>query len=83
MAERAAAVYAVTQRLAALAWLVRSAGGWRPVLDLELDCYWSSPPGDGDRTGPISVLGGELTDWLDYDEADREWPRTTSSAARA
>ena len=26
--------------------------------DLELDCYWSSAPGDADRTGPINALGG-------------------------
>jgi hypothetical protein len=31
------------------------------------------PPGDADRTGPIGALGGELTSWWDYNEADREW----------
>jgi len=41
--------------------------------DLELDCYWSSPPSDADRTGPIDALGGELTDFWEYDPGDQEW----------
>jgi hypothetical protein len=74
VAERAAAAYAGNGKLAALAVAGSVGAGLADRFsDLELDCYWSSPPGDGDRTGPISVLGGELTDWWDYDEADREW----------
>ena len=74
MAGRAAAAYAGNGKLAALAVAGSVGAGLADRFsDLELDCYWSSPPGDGDRTGPISVLGGELTDWWDYDEADREW----------
>jgi hypothetical protein len=74
VAERAAAAYAGNGKLAAVAVAGSVGAGLADRFsDLELDCYWSSPPGDGDRTGPISALGGELTDWWDYDEADREW----------
>jgi hypothetical protein len=41
--------------------------------DLELDCYWSSPPADADRTGPIDAVGGELTGFWEYDPGDEEW----------
>ncbi len=41
--------------------------------DLELDCYWSSAPGDLDRTGPIHALGGELTALWDFDQDEEEW----------
>jgi len=74
VAERAAAVYAGNGKLAALAAAGSVGAGLADRFsDLELDCYWSSPPGDADRTGPIGALGGELTSWWDYDEADREW----------
>ena len=74
VAERAAAVYAGNGKLAALAAAGSVGAGLADRFsDLELDCYWSSPPGDADRTRPIGALGGELTGWWDYDEADREW----------
>lgn len=74
MAERAAAAYAGNGKLAALAVAGSVGAGLADRFsDLELDCYWSSPPGDADRTGPIGRLGGELTGFWDYDEADREW----------
>jgi hypothetical protein len=74
VAERAATAYAGNRKLAALAVAGSVGGGLADRFsDLELDCYWSSPPSDADRTGPIGTLGGELTSWWDYDEADREW----------
>jgi hypothetical protein len=74
VAERAAAAYAGNEKLAALAVAGSVGAGLADRFsDLELDCYWSSPPSDADRTGPIGALGGELTSWWDYDEADREW----------
>ena len=74
VAERAAAAYAGNGKLAALTVAGSVGAGLAdPFSDLELDCYWSSPPSDADRTGPIRALGGELTDFWDYDEADREW----------
>ena len=74
MAERAAAEYAGNGKLAALAVAGSVGAGLADRFsDLELDCYWSSPPSDADRTGPIGALGGELTDLWDYDESDREW----------
>jgi hypothetical protein len=74
VAERAAAVYAGNRKLAALAVAGSVGAGLADRFsDLELDCYWSGPPGDADRTGPISGLGGELTGWWDYDAGDREW----------
>jgi Domain of unknown function (DUF4037) len=74
VAERAAAVYAGNGKLAALVVAGSVGAGLADRFsDLELDCYWSSPPGDADRTGPIGALGGELTGWWGYDEADREW----------
>src|SRR5439155_18435609 len=41
--------------------------------DLELDCYWFSPPSDRDRTGPIHALGGELEALWAYDHDEEEW----------
>ena len=74
VAERAAAEYAGNGKLAALAVAGSVGAGLADRFsDLELDCYWSSPPSDADRTGPIGALGGELTDLWDYDESDREW----------
>jgi hypothetical protein len=74
VAERAATAYAGNRKLAALAVAGSVGAGLADRFsDLELDCYWSSPPGDADRTGPIGALGGELTGWWDYDESDREW----------
>jgi hypothetical protein len=74
VAERAAAAYAGNGKLAALAVAGSVGAGLADRFsDLELDCYWSSPPGDADRTGPIGALGGQLTGWWDYDEGDREW----------
>jgi Domain of unknown function (DUF4037) len=74
VAERAAAAYAGNGKLAALAVAGSVGAGLADRFsDLELDCYWSSPPADADRTGPVRALGGELTDFWDYDEDDREW----------
>jgi Domain of unknown function (DUF4037) len=74
VAERAAAAYAGNGKLAVLAVAGSVGAGLADRFsDLELDCYWSRPPGPADRTGPISVLGGELTGFWDYDEGDREW----------
>ncbi len=74
MAERAARAYAGNGKLAALT-VAGSVGADLAdrFSDLELDCYWSSPPGDADRTGPIGALGGELTGFWEYDEDDEEW----------
>jgi hypothetical protein len=74
VAERAAAAYAANGKLAALAAAGSVGAGLADRFsDLELDCYWSGPPSDADRTGPINALGGELTVFWDYDEGDREW----------
>jgi Domain of unknown function (DUF4037) len=74
VAERAADAYAGNSKLAALAVAGSVGAGLADRFsDLELDCYWSGPPSDADRTGPIGALGGELTDFWDYDEADQEW----------
>jgi hypothetical protein len=74
VAERAAAAYAGNEKLAALAVAGSVGAGLADRFsDLELDCYWSSPPGGADRTGPIGALGGELTALWDYDEGDHEW----------
>ncbi len=67
-------MYAGNGKLAALAVAGSVGAGLADRFsDLELDCYWSSPPGDADRTGPIRALGGQLTGWWDYDAGDREW----------
>jgi hypothetical protein len=73
-AERAARAYAGNGKLAALAVAGSVGTGLADRFsDLELDCYWSSPPGDADRTGPIGALGGELTGFWEYDPGDQEW----------
>ena len=74
VASRAARAYAGNGKLAALAVAGSVGAGLADRFsDLELDCYWSSPPGDADRTGPIGALGGELTGFWEYDEDDQEW----------
>jgi hypothetical protein len=74
VAERAATAYAGNGKLAALAVAGSVGAGLADRFsDLELDCYWFGPPGDANRAGPVGALGGELTGWWDYDEADREW----------
>jgi hypothetical protein len=74
VARRAAQAYAGSAKLAALAVAGSVGAGLADrYSDLELDCYWSSPPGDADRTGPIGALGGEVTGFWEYDEDDREW----------
>jgi len=74
VAERAARAYAGNGKLAALAVAGSVGAGLADRFsDLELDCYWSSPPGDADRAGPIGALGGELTGFWEYDEDDQEW----------
>ena len=50
MAERAAQAYAGNGKLAALAVAGSVGAGLADRFsDLELDCYWSSPPGDAFR----------------------------------
>jgi hypothetical protein len=74
VAERAARAYAGNGKLTALAVAGSVGTGLADRFsDLELDCYWSSPPGDADRTGPIGALGGELTGFWEYDPGDQEW----------
>jgi hypothetical protein len=74
VAGRSAQAYAGNGKLAALTVAGSVGAGLADRFsDLELDCYWSSPPGDADRTGPIDVLGGELTGFWEYDEDDQEW----------
>ena len=74
VASRAARAYAGNGKLAALAVAGSVGAGLADRFsDLELDCYWSSPPGDADRTGPIGALGGELTGFWEYDQDDHEW----------
>jgi hypothetical protein len=73
-ARRAARAYQPNPKLAALAVAGSVGSGLADRFsDLELDCYWLSPPGDPDRTGPINALGGELTALWDYDHDDEEW----------
>ncbi|HEY1345822.1 MAG TPA: hypothetical protein VGF54_12595 [Streptosporangiaceae bacterium] len=74
VAGRAARAYAGNGKLAALAVAGSVGAGLADRFsDLELDCYWSSPPGDADRTGPIGALGGQLTGFWEYDPGDQEW----------
>ncbi len=74
VASRAAWAYAENGKLAALAGAGSVGAGLAGRFsDLELGCYWSSPPGDADRTGPIGALGGELTGFWEYVEDDHEW----------
>ena len=73
-AERVARAYGGNGKLAALAVAGSVGAGLADRFsDLELDCYWSSPPGDADRTGPIGALGGEVSGLWEYDEDDHEW----------
>jgi hypothetical protein len=74
VAGRAAQAYAGNGKVAALTAAGSVGTGLADRFsDLELDCYWSSPPGDADRTGPVDALGGELTGFWEYDEHEEEW----------
>ena len=76
LAQAATAVraYQANPKLAALAVAGSVGSGLAGQFsDLELDCYWFSAPGDPDRTGPVNVLGGQLTALWDYDQDDEEW----------
>ena len=74
VAGRAAQAYAGNGRLAALTVAGSVGAGLADRFsDLELDCYWSSAPGDADRTGPIDALGGELAGFSEYEQDDQEW----------
>jgi hypothetical protein len=74
VAGRAAQAYAGNGKLAALTAAGSVGAGLADRFsDLELDCYWSSAPGDADRTGPIDALGGELTGFSEYEQDDQEW----------
>jgi hypothetical protein len=73
-AATAARAYQPNPKLAALAVGGSVGSGLADQFsDLELDCYWFSAPGDSDRTGPVSALGGDLTALWDYDPDDEEW----------
>jgi hypothetical protein len=74
VARRAARAYAGNAKLAAMTAAGSVGSGLADRFsDLELDCYWHSPPNDADRTGPVRALDGELKQLWDYDEADEEW----------
>lgn len=74
LAQRAARAYAKNEQLAALAVAGSVATGLADRFsDLELDCYWLSPPSEADRAGPIHALGGELVTLWAYDHDDQEW----------
>lgn len=74
LAKRAAHAYAGNAKLAALTVAGSVGTGLADRFsDLELDCYWFAAPGDPDRTGPIHVLGRELTALWDYDQDEQEW----------
>lgn len=74
LAQRAAPVYARNEKLAAFAVAGSVGAGLAdPFSDLELDCYWSDPPDERDRTAPIDALGGQVTALWDYDHDDQEW----------
>lgn len=74
VAKRAARAYAGNGKLAAMAVAGSVGAGLADRFsDLELDCYWFQPPTDADRTSPVRVLGGQLTDLWDYDQDDEEW----------
>lgn len=74
MAGRLAPLYRATGKLAALA-VGGSVGRSRAdaFSDLELDCYWSSPPSDDDRLAPIAGAGGRVTAWWEFDPDEEEW----------
>ncbi len=74
VARRAALAYAGNAKLAALTVAGSVGSGLADRFsDLELDCYWHSAPADGDRTGPVHALAGELKQLWDYDKDDEEW----------
>ena len=73
-ARRIAGTYGGNRNLAALAVAGSvGAGVADRFSDLELDCYWASPPSNADRLGPVEAVGGELTALWDYDADDEEW----------
>lgn len=73
-ARRIAEGYGANSRLAALAVAgsvgVGLADRWS---DLELDCYWTSPPTDEDRRDPIDRVGASVEAFWDYEATDQEW----------
>jgi hypothetical protein len=74
LAHRAAQAYVRNEQLAALVVAGSVGTGLADRFsDLELDCYWFSPPSDRDRTGPIHALGGELEALWAYDHDEEEW----------
>jgi hypothetical protein len=74
VAKRVAGTYDGNRGLAALAVAGSVGAGIADRFsDLEIDCYWASPPSNADRLGPVEALGGELTALWDYDEDDEEW----------
>lgn len=74
LAQEAAQAYAGNGQLAALAVAGSVGTGLADEFsDLELDCYWLSPPRESDRTGPIDALGGDLQTLWAYDRDDQEW----------
>jgi len=74
VAARVAGTYTGNGNLAALAVAGSvGAGVADQFSDLELDCYWTRPPADADRLGPVAALGGELAALWDYDADDEEW----------
>jgi hypothetical protein len=74
VAGRAAQVYAKNAKLAALTVAGSVGSGLADQYsDLELDCYWLSPPSDLDRISPVRALGGELTVLWAYDTDEEEW----------
>src|SRR5215470_7583576 len=74
LARRAAQAYARNGKLAAMTVAGSVGSGLADRFsDLELDCYWRGAPGDQDRLGPVSELGGALTSLWDYDKDEQEW----------
>jgi hypothetical protein len=74
VAERVAAACAGNQQVAALTVAGSVGAGIADQFsDLEIDCYWTSPPSDADRLAPVQTLGAELSDLWDYDPDDEEW----------
>lgn len=74
VARQAAAIYTRNPKLAALTVAGSVGAGLADQFsDLELDCYWSAPPDDGDRTGPVQALGAVLTALWEYDADEEEW----------
>jgi hypothetical protein len=74
VASRAAQAYGTNPKLAALTVGGSVGAGLADQFsDLELDCYWWTPPDDSDRIGPFRALGGDLVAFWDYDPDDQEW----------